>query len=262
MLGLPLVGWIADRWGWRASYLLAGAGPALVAFLGVLLVLPPSPRQVGTASPYGSGWRAITAYPAARTWVLGELLATTAWSGFLVFVGSFFGVTYGLLAGAIGVIMAVFASASVAGTVTSGWWGDRWGRRRVLLATTVLAIAAVAPPLMVRLTPLASLALVLPYGFLSSVRYPTSGTLALSLVPEAQGTMMAARALTITLGGMLGTFLGGVLVAISGFGALGLAYALLTAGGLVGYWRAIPVGWDPATSPRGESRPAPGTAEP
>src|SRR5579883_1820136 len=178
MLGLPLVGWIADTWGWRMSYLVAGAGPAAV--------------------------------------------------------------TYGLRAGAIGAIMAVFAAASVLGTATSGWWGDRFGRRRVLLLATFLATLAVAPPLVARLSPLASLALVLPYGFLSSVRYPTSGTIALSLVPDAQGTMMAARALTITLGGMLGTVIGGIVMTLWGFGALGVAYALLTAAGLRGYLRAVP----------------------
>jgi len=240
MLGLPLVGWIADTWGWRMSYLVAGAGPAAVAFAGVLLFLPPPARSSMIGSPYLPGWRAFTASPAARTWVLGELLATTAWSGFLVFVGSFFGVTYGLRAGAIGAIMAVFAAASVLGTATSGWWGDRFGRRRVLLLATFLATLAVAPPLVARLSPLASLALVLPYGFLSSVRYPTSGTIALSLVPDAQGTMMAARALTITLGGMLGTVIGGIVVTLWGFGALGVAYALLTAAGLRGYLRAVP----------------------
>src|SRR5579884_3391446 len=240
VLGLPLVGWIADPLGLRMSYLVAGAGPAAVAFAGVLLFLPPPARSSMIGSPYLPGWRAFTASPAARTWVLGELLATTAWSGFLVFVGSFFGVTYGLRAGAIGAIMAVFAAASVLGTATSGWWGDRFGRRRVLLLATFLATLAVAPPLVARLSPLASLALVLPYGFLSSVRYPTSGTIALSLVPDAQGTMMAARALTITLGGMLGTVIGGIVVTLWGFGALGVAYALLTAAGLRGYLRAVP----------------------
>lgn len=240
MLGLPLVGWIADTWGWRMSYLVAGAGPAAVAFAGVLLFLPPPARSSMIGSPYLPGWRAFTASPGARTWVLGELLATTAWSGFLVFVGSFFGVTYGLGAGAIGATMAVFAAASVLGTATSGWWGDRFGRRRVLLLATFLATLAVAPSLVARLSPLASLALVLPYGFLSSVRYPTSGTIALALVPDAQGTMMAARALTITLGGMLGTVIGGIVVTLWGFGALGVAYALLTVAGLGGYLRAVP----------------------
>lgn len=240
LLGLPLAGWIADGWGWRMSYLVCGAGVSVLAFLGVLLGLPAPAEEASVSSPYGRGWRMLAGHAGVRGWILGELLATTAWSGFLVFVGSFFGVTYGLGSGAIGMVMAVFAMASVAGTSSSGWWGDRWGRGPVLLASTFLAALWVAPSLSLRLTPAASLALVLPYGFVSSVRFPTSGVIALQLAPGARGTVMAARALTITLGGMLGAVLGGVLLTVSGFAAVGVAYAALTAAGLVAYRLLIP----------------------
>ncbi len=240
LLGLPLAGWVADGWGWRVSYLVAGTGVSALAFLGVLLGLPAPAGAASVSSPYRRGWRMLAARAGVRGWILGELLATTAWSGFLVFVGSFFGVTYGLRSGAIGMVMAVFATASVAGTSSSGWWGDRWGRGPVLLASTFLAALWVAPSLSLRLTPAASLALVLPYGFVSSVRFPTSGVIALQLAPDARGTIMAARALTITLGGMLGTVLGGVLLTVSGFAAVGVAYAGLTAAGLVAYRLFIP----------------------
>jgi len=240
LVGMPLIGWIADGWGWRASYLAAGAGIAALAFLGVLVALPAPRFQTAPPSHYLAGWRVLLATPAARAWVIAELLTTTAWSSFLVYVGAFFGVTYGLAPGKIGAIVAVGALASVAGTLSSGRWGDRWGRRRVLLLSTLLAALAIAAPLSLRLTPLASLALLLPYYFISSVRFPTSSTIALSLLPAAPGTMMATRGLTVTIGGMMGTILAGLLLEVGGFATVGVAYALLTAAGFAIFWRRIP----------------------
>lgn len=240
VVGLPLVGWLADGWGWRTSYLVAGGGLPAIAFLGVLVGLPAPRFETAPPSNYLTGWRALLRQPAARGWILGELLATTAWSGFLVYVGAFFGLTYGLAPGQIGLLVAVGAVASIAGTTSSGWLGNRWGRRAVLLVSTFLSAVAIVPALGLRLTPLASLALVLPYYFVGSVRFPTSGTIALALVPTVRGTMMAARGLTITTGAMTGTFLGGLLLELFGFPAVGIVYAALTLAGGGIFWRRIP----------------------
>ncbi len=240
MLGLPLVGWVADAWGWRASYLVVGTGVAALGFFAVLFLLPP-PTQPPAAEPRaGAGLGTLGAYPGARGWVFGELLATTAWSGFLVYVGAFFGVTYGLAPGPIGVLVGVLAASSVAGTISSGWAGNRFGRRRALLLSTAIAAVGIAVPFGLRLTPVVSLVLLVPHAFFSSVRYPNSGTIALSLAPGAHGTIMAARALVITLGGAVGTMLGGILIEVTGFRGLGFAYAVLTAAALVVYARVVP----------------------
>jgi predicted MFS family arabinose efflux permease len=240
MLGLPLVGAVADAWGWRASYLVVGAGVAALGFVCVLLLLPP-PTQPGAEFRHlGAGLGALRAHPGARGWVFGELLATTAWSGFLVYVGAFFGITYGLPPGAIGLLVGILAASSVVGTVFSGWVGNRFGRRRALLWSTAIASAGIAVPFGLHLTPAASAILLVPHAFSSSIRYPNSGTIAMSLAPGAHGTIMAARALVITLGGAVGTMVGGLLIEVAGFRGLGFVYAALTAGALVVYAAVVP----------------------
>jgi DHA1 family inner membrane transport protein len=240
IIGLPLIGWIADGWGWRASYLVAGGGLAAAAFLSVLIGLPAPRHHSASLTHHVAGWRVLLAQPTARGWVLGELLSTTAWSGFLVYVGAFFALTYGLAPGRIGLVVSAAALSSVVGTMSSGWVGNRWGRRPVLLVSTLLAAVLIVPALGLRLSPLGSLMLILPYYFINSIRFPTSGTIALSLLPAAPGTMMAARGLTITTGGMAGAILGGLLLELSGFRAVGIAYALLALAGCAVFWRWIP----------------------
>lgn len=240
LVGLPLVGWLATAWGWRTSYLGASAGLAAVAFVVVLGGLPPLPTRPATPRNYLAGWSQLLANPAARGWLIGETLVASAWSGFLVYLGPFFGVTYGMDPASIGLVLAAAAFVAALSTSSSVWWTNRWGRRGVLLVSTFVAALAISLPLSLRLTPLLSLAVLLPHVFFGSVRLPTSSTIALMLLPAARGTMMAGRGLTVTVGGMLGTVIAGFLLSVAGFSGVGAGCALLTGVGLVLYWQCVP----------------------
>lgn len=239
LLGLPLVGWLAAGWGWRTSY-LGAMGVAALAFAGVLRGLPPLTTKAPTSRNYLSGWRQLLASSAARGWLIGETLVASAWAGFLVYLGPFFGVTYRLGPASIGLVLAAAAFVAAFSTSSSAWWANRWGRRWVLLVSTLLAALTISVPLSLRLTPLLSLAALLPYVFLGSIRLPTSSTIALQLLPTARGTMMAARGLTVTVGGMLGTVIAGFLLSVAGFSGIGVGCALLTGAGLAIYWVFVP----------------------
>ncbi len=249
LAGLPLVGWVATAWGWRASYLWAGAGTALLAFTGVVAGLP-TRRLARTEAPGSlAGWRQLLGQPAPRGWLVGELLAMIGWSAFLIYVGPFFGVTYGLRPWEISLVLAILSAIGIIGIRTSVPWGKYWGTRRVLLASTLLAAIVILVPFGLRLSPLFSLLAVAPFTFLGSLRHPTSSTFALALLPNATGAMMAARGLAVAVAGMLAALTGGIVLTISGFWGMGPWCAALMGAGWALYWRYIPAETDRSSSP-------------
>jgi len=244
LAGLPLVGWLATAWGWRASYLWAGAGTALLAFAGVAAGLPTHRHARAEAPGSLPGWRQVLTAPASRGWLVGELLTMTGWSAFLVYVGPFFGVTYGLRPKEIGLVLAILSAIGIIGIRTSVPWGKYWGTRRVLLTSTLLAAVAIIVPFGLRLSPLLSVLAIAPFTFLGALRHPTSSTVALALVPNSKGAMMAARGLSVAVAGTLAALTGGIVLTISGFWGMGPWCAALMGAGWALYWHFIPAGAD------------------
>jgi DHA1 family inner membrane transport protein len=246
LVGLPLVGWLATAWSWRASYLWAGVGTSLVAFIGVVAGLPAlRPTRVELPSSM-AGWRQLLTESASRGWLAGELLVMTGWAAFLVYIGPFFGVAYRLRPKEISIVLAILSAIGILGIRASVPSGKYWGARRVLLASTLLAAVAILVPFRLHLSPLFSLFAVAPFAFLGSLRHPTSSTIALGLLPEAKGAMMAARGFVVAAAGMLSALTGGIVLTISGFWGLGPWCAVLMGAGWVFYWRCIPAETDQA----------------
>jgi MFS transporter, DHA1 family, inner membrane transport protein len=240
LAGLPLAGWLATTWGWRSAYLWAAAGSSLLALTSVLAGLPAYRPARAVAPRALSGWRQMLVEPASRGWLAGELLTMTGWSGFLLYVGPFFGVTYGLRPHEISLVLAVLSVVGIFGIRISVPWGKHWGTRRVLVASTLLAAAAILAPFSLRLSPLFSLLAVAPFTFLGALRLPTSSTIGLALLPDTRGTMMAARGLTVSVAAMLAALTGGIVLTMSGFRGLGPWWAVLMGAGCALYWRGIP----------------------
>jgi MFS transporter, DHA1 family, inner membrane transport protein len=239
LAGLPLAGWLATTWGWRSAYLWAAAGSSLFALTSVLAGLPA--YRPGRAAPRAlSGWRRVLVEPPSRGWLIGELLTMTGWSGFLLYAGPFFGVTYGLRPHEISLVLAVLSVVAIIGIRISVPWGKHWGTRRVLVASTLFAAVAILVPFSLRLSPLFSLLAVAPFAFLGALRLPTSSTIGLALLPHDRGTMMAARGLTVAVAAMLAALTSGIVLTMSGFRGLGPWWAALMGAGCVLYWRSVP----------------------
>ena len=243
LVGLPIAGFVASAGGWRTAYGMVAA-VSIAGFAAIAVALQPSPCRKGPGASLLSGWHELLGHRAARGLLLGDALTHTAWSGFLIYLGPFFGLIYGMRSSAVGTMLSLASLAGLFGMLAAAPLGDRFGRRRTLLASTVIAGVAIAAPLGAVLTPLASLAVMAPYIFLSCIRLPASGTIALSLLPEARGTMMAARGFITAAAGMAGSFVCAVLLTAGGFGMIGLGCAVLTIAG--GYAYAQSLGERPA----------------
>jgi predicted MFS family arabinose efflux permease len=163
--------------------------------------------------------------PTAR-WVLGELLASSAWVGTLVFSGALFVESYGASGVVTGFVLAAAAAAYAAGNVFFRRVVEC--RARVLLARLSLALGvgvvllgAVRPALPV------SAVIFAATGFAAGGRTLIGSAVGLEAAPERRRAVMGARTAAQQLGYFLGSAAAGGALAAGGFAMFGGALALL-----------------------------------
>jgi predicted MFS family arabinose efflux permease len=219
ILGNPLVGLLTDAVSWRLAYGVPGAFvlAALVAGL-----VAPRERLRSVEPGDATGVRQVLADPSARRWALAELVAYSAWTAELTYIGAFYVKTYGVRESLVGVLLAVGSIAFLISTLSTDGLVRRVGRRRPVILTTALAMGSLAAVIM-NVTPSVAftLALFFAMALCAGTRATSSSALGLSQLPAQPGSMMAARTASAQFGYMVGALLGGIVLAVSGFGSLG-----------------------------------------
>ena len=219
IVGMPLIGAIGEidwRWTWIALPLVA----ALVAGVAVAR-RPESPRTTQSDSLIS----ALRDPPTAR-WVLGELLASSAWIGTLVFSGALFTESYGATTIVTGFVLAAGAAAYVAGNVSfrrvvACRAHILLVRLSVVLAVGVALFGIVRPGLPV------SAALFAATSFVAGGRVLIGSAVGLEAAPERRLGVMGARAAAQQLGYFLGAAAAGGALSAGGYPGLGVALGLL-----------------------------------
>jgi predicted MFS family arabinose efflux permease len=228
IVGNPLTGLLADSGSWRLAYLVPGviAAVALVAAFtalgrGVGLRERPFLAAIGANSGRSAGTRAVARDRSARRWALAELVAYSAWTAELTYAGAFYIQSYGVEESAVGLLLAGGSIVFLIGSLSAARLARRFGRRRVV-ATSALLMGALLVPLL-NLTPSVgfTFALFCVMALFASLRSTTSSDLGLLQLPRQPGSMMGARTASAQLGYTIGAALGGAVLALSGFGALG-----------------------------------------
>jgi MFS family permease len=136
LIGLALGGWIAQQYGWRATFIWFGAPGLLLGALVWLLV--PEPRRGGFDAPVAaprpqasaeSLWtqvRRLLAITAFRRLALACGMAGVAGYGYGIWTPSFLVRTHGLSIAHAGLVFGVASgTGAVAGALLSGWLCDR-----------------------------------------------------------------------------------------------------------------------------------------
>jgi DHA1 family inner membrane transport protein len=216
IVGMPVIGVVAEV-DWRLAFL------ALPLPAGLLALLAAAGRPKDTPiSGAGGSLRGLLRRPAARGWAVGELLATSAWAGTLVFSGALLTEQYGMSTTATGVALAAVAVAYLLGNRRAGR-GEAGLARRAMLGTSVLGAAAVA--LMWAFTPTVAVTLLLfaLSGAMVATRTVSATVYGFSVAGDPGREVGAARAVTTQLGYLIGSLAGGAALAVGGFPLLALA---------------------------------------
>lgn len=216
IVGMPLIGVVAEI-DWRLAFLALPLPAALLALLATA-TRPQDVPLAGAKTSLGSFLRS----GAPRGWALGELLATSAWAGTLVYSGALLTEEYGMSTTATGVALAAVAVAYLLGNQRAGRSVPERARS-TMLATSVVGAAAVA--LTWAFTPAVAVTLVLfaLSGAMVATRTVTATVYGFALTGGLVREVGAARAVTTQLGYLIGSALGGAAIALGGFPLLALA---------------------------------------
>jgi MFS transporter, DHA1 family, inner membrane transport protein len=219
IVGMPLIGAIGEidwRWTWLALPLAA----AFVA--GVAVALRSEPARTARSE---SMTRALRE-PSTARWVLGEMLASSAWIGTLVFSGALFTESYGAGTLLTGIVLAAGAAAYVAGNVyfrriVACRAHTLLVRLSLVLALGVALFGTVRPALPV------SLGLFAATAFIAGGRTLIGSAVGLEAAPERRLAVMGARAAGQQLGYFFGAAAAGGALAAGGYPGFGLALGFL-----------------------------------
>ena len=137
VVGLPLIGFLADTFSWRASFLGVPMAFSLVGLAFALRLPAPrraAEREPGTRRGHGGALGSLIRDRSAVIWVIAELSAYTGWAGTLTFLGAFYVVVINVLGGAKSIDVRYFQSAYSMGA-------SKWDVfRRIILPGTLPSI--------------------------------------------------------------------------------------------------------------------------
>jgi predicted MFS family arabinose efflux permease len=236
IIGNPIIGIVTDAVSWRLAYAVPGT-ICLAALTTALLV--PVERDAAVEHPPAEreGLRAVFRDRSARRWTLAELVAYSAWTAELTYIGAFYIQTYDVSESTVGFLLAVGSIAFAISTLSTASLAQRFARRRLIVCAalgmgTMLAVIMNVTPAVVF-----TLGLFFLMALMAGIRSTASSGLGLDQLPSQPGSMMASRTASAQLGYMFGALIGGGVLAVAGFGELGFvllagmaASALLVAG--------------------------------
>ena len=246
LIGIPLVGWLIGRHGWRSPFLLLGilavASQVLLALL--LPRVPPAPGAGRARMTVGEGWRLLLRRRAALGALGYSLCFGMANDTLFVVYGAWLERDFHLPLEALGSATIAIGAAELLAEVVIALLADRIGLTRAAVAGIALTAAAyLLLPLAARTLPLALGALFVVF-LVFEFTVVTAVGLITEVLPDARGTMMGAFAATASTGRMLGALTGGYVWLWGGLAATGTvaaALSMLALGALVWGLR----GWHP-----------------
>jgi MFS transporter, DHA1 family, inner membrane transport protein len=219
--GMPIIGLVADL-DWRLAFAIPFTAAA-IAFVAVRRRTAGS--EVSAAGPQGGSGMPIWRRPDVVGWAIGELMAFTAWSGVLVYIGALLIESYGLATRTTGLLLAAAAAAYFPASFVTQRFIARHART-VLISLGLTAAAGTA--ILGSVTPSAPFSTGLFAVIVAAVggRTLAASAFGLQAAPDDRVAISATRAAVTQLGYFGGAALGGAALAAGGYPALTHALSL------------------------------------
>jgi predicted MFS family arabinose efflux permease len=237
LVGIPVIGLLMTRWGWRSPFFVLGALGGLGLF--ALRLLPDQERQRARSRDAQGLWHVLR-HLAAQPQALGTLgyvfLVSLANDNFFVVYGAWFESAFHLSIAALGFSTVAIGVAELLGESLTAWLGDRVGLKRAVIAGLCITIICYALLPLAQHSMLWALACMFALFLSFEFTIVSSISLATELVPGLRATMMAGFYGASGLGRVVGALAGGPLWLWGGIGATGalsVVTSLLAVGCLV-----------------------------
>ena len=235
LVGLPLVGLLIERLGWRAPFfVLGGLGLLSVVALRALIPNDSSQQRAAEGLPgFREAWRQLSRERAALGALAFGLLASAANDNLFVIYGIWLESSFGLTIAMLGAATTVIGVAELLGEGLTASIADRLGLKRAIAAGSILsALSYILLPLVGRTLPLALLGL-----FITFLTFEFTAVTAFSLfteiLPNARATMMSSSMAGMSIGRVIGALVGGPVWLAGGMWATGVVSAAVSGLALV-----------------------------
>lgn len=203
ILGMPVLGWIIDRYGWRAPFPFTAALGTL-AFLLILVFIPNrKPPQVSDQNVLKALGNLLK-LPAARYGLLMSLMLISANEVINLVFGVWLEDSFGLKLAALGAASAVIGISEISGESLGGIVSDKFGRKRTIIIGMAMMFMVSAALPFIGGTEFGALAGLFIFYLSYEFTFVSTLPLITDLVPEARGTMLGANVACLSLGRMIG----------------------------------------------------------
>ena len=236
ILGVPAGALISGLLSWRWTFVVLTG--LLVIFSWLLFVrLPKDAPRAEDRGP-GSGMNAIPRVlrqlPTTMA-LFSNYLSTSYWFVFATYMGAYFHDEFGLAKWALGGLTMTMGFGVLLGSNVGGRLSDKVGKRPVIVWSSAGCAVFIA------LVTTASVVMAVGFTFLflfavfGGARFASAQAVMTEMSPENRGTVMALNASGQQFGIVTGSAVGGLVLELWGYTALGPASAVLALASLVTY---------------------------
>jgi predicted MFS family arabinose efflux permease len=204
--GIPLMGFILSRFGWRATFPALALG-GLLAFLSLAWLLPRDTRPESQQRGILGHFRIVLNYKTALLGLSIGLLISSANEVVNLVFGVWMEDAYNLQIASLGIAAAVIGVAELGGESLTALFTDRLGKPRAVgIGIMLNCLAAIALPILGGSLPGAIAGLFL---FFITFEFTLVSTLPLmtELLPSSRATLMATNDAGLSIGRALGALL-------------------------------------------------------
>ena len=230
VIGVPALTLAGAALGWRGAVLVHGAS-VLVGAAGVWLTVPGGPvRLAERPLPFAAVARLVG--PRVLALLAAGTTERVCYAAVAVFLPTYLLTRYSVDAPQLAAGLALVAVGNLLGNVLGAQLSDRLPAPQAVLAASLIGAGTLAVPVL-SWSPAASVSIGLGfvYTLINATGRPALLTVLSEVSPQARGAVLGLNISFSSLGWIGATVLGGLVVAMAGFGGLGL----LTFGfGLVG----------------------------
>jgi predicted MFS family arabinose efflux permease len=237
LLGIPLAGFLIDRFGWRSPFFVLSA-VALIGIVALKLLIPDEETRLsGIRQAFGNlggSWRKLGQERIAVGALGYAFFLNAANDNLFVVYGAWLEHSFGLSIVALGLSTGVIGIAELIGEGLTACLADRLGLKWSMLVGVILSgVSYLILPVLGR-----SLMTVLVMLFVVFVTFEFTVVTSLSffteILPDARATMMAGFFAAAGLGRICGTLIGGRLWMTKHIFIIGLASTLMSGLAFIG----------------------------
>jgi predicted MFS family arabinose efflux permease len=230
LVGIPLIGILIERLGWRAPFLVLG-GLALLSMAAIALLIPPDRHRLQqrqqTINIY-QAWQLLRREKPALGVLLFSFLSNIANDNLFVVYGVWLEESFSLGLVALGTATTVIGVAELAGELLTAAFADRLGlKRSIIIGLSLVILSYLLLPVIGRTLPLALTGLFVVFLWFEFT-IVTNVSLITEVLPSARATMISASVAVSGLGRMIGALIAGPVWLWGGLPATGFVSALLS----------------------------------